>query len=62
MEKLWKCDECGALLGIHTGEQLEIKVKGARWRVRGALTAQCTCARCGQINEREFGRGMARSL
>ncbi len=52
MDKLWRCRDCEALLGLESRGVLEIKHKGARWHVRGAESVVTACIRCGQINER----------
>ncbi len=56
MEKLWRCHECDALLGVESRGALEIRHKGGQWHVRGAESVVAACVRCGQINERRLVR------
>jgi hypothetical protein len=46
----WRCSDCGMLLGVLVGSRLHIQfARGHQYTV--ALTAICTCRKCGRLNE-----------
>ena len=44
----WRCRQCGTLLGVATGDEVEVRYKTAVYRVRGELATDCR--KCGTAN------------
>lgn len=44
----WRCRKCGTLLGVATGDVVEVRYKTAVYRVRGELATDCR--KCGTAN------------
>jgi len=44
----WRCRKCGTLLGVATGDEVEVRYKTAVYRVRGELATDCR--KCGTAN------------
>ena len=44
----WRCRKCGTLLGVATGDHVEVRYKAAVYRVRGELATDCR--KCGTPN------------
>jgi hypothetical protein len=41
----WRCPACQGLFGVAEGDQIELRYKTAKFRVKGEVTAPCR--RCG---------------
>ena len=44
----WRCRKCGTLLGVATGDHVEVRYKAAVYRVRGEIATDCR--KCGTAN------------
>lgn len=56
----WRCSNCGLLLGMRSGGEIELRYKDARYVVSGSVRA--SCRRCGTENVgKTHGGSQARS-
>lgn len=54
----WRCDACGALLGMARGDELHVKYKEAELWIAGPCRS--VCRRCGKSNQITVGRTPAK--
>ncbi len=52
--KEWRCEHCGKLLGITSGNRLRIRLRREKTYIVG-LPAMTTCWRCNAPNELRVG-------
>lgn len=50
-EHKWRCEQCGALLGVNRAGKLYLKYKAAQFIVEGTVLA--VCRRCSHHNQTE---------
>jgi hypothetical protein len=54
----WRCDACGALLGIARGDELHVKYKDVEIWIVGPCRS--ICRRCGKSNQITVGQTPAK--
>ena len=52
MEGKWRCEKCGALLGVEHGRHMCLRYKQAQYVVKGGdCSIIAVCRKCSTVNE-----------